>query len=84
MPFFLVNNPEDDLLEGIFYLEAINAYGKESYHFSFEKFKLDWDPEPTIKPEPEDQSEPEPTSKMGGGTIAGTIKSVIFKKILIC
>ena len=74
----LVNDPDDDLLEGIFYLEASNAYGKQTYEFSFEKYILDWDPEPEdVDPEtPGDEIEggegtyPE-SSSMGAGTIVG-------------
>ena len=72
----LVNDPDDDLLEGIFYLEASNAYGKQTYEFSFEKYILDWDPEPEdVDPEtPGDEEEggEEPkSSSMGAGTIVG-------------
>ena len=72
----LVNNPDDDLLEGIFYLEASNAYGKQTYEFSFEKYILDWDQEPEdVDPEtPGDEEEggEEPkSSSMGAGTIVG-------------
>ena len=65
-----VNQPADDLLEGTFYVEASNLYGKETYEFTFEKYIFDWE-EPVITEKPEDQQQEIPTASMGAGTITG-------------
>ena len=68
-----VNYPADDLLEGTFYVEASNLYGKETYEFTFEKYIFDWEEEdPEIdEEETEDPEEEPPTASMGAGTITG-------------
>jgi len=78
----LVNDPDDDLLEGIFYLEASNAYGKQTYEFSFEKYILDWDPEPEdVDPETpgdeEEGGEDPKSSSMGAGTIVAIVVVIL-------
>ena len=81
----LVNDPDDDLLDGIFYLEASNAYGKQTYEFSFEKYEFDWDPEPEdVDPETpgdEEGGEEPKSSSMGAGTIVGKLISQRFCKV---
>ena len=68
-----VNYPADDLLEGTFYVEASNLYGKETYEFTFEKYIFDWEEEdPEIdEEETEEPKEEPPTASMGAGTITG-------------
>ena len=67
-----VNYPADDLLEGTFYVEASNLYGKETYEFTFEKYILDVQEEDSeIIEEKEDTEEEPPTASMGAGTISG-------------
>ena len=77
-----VNYPADDLLEGTFYVEASNLYGKETYEFTFEKYIFDWEEEdPEIITE-EPKEEP-PTASMGAGTITGWFL-IQIKFIYVC
>merc|ERR1711935_1072388 len=71
----LVNDPDDDLLDGIFYLEASNAYGKQTYEFSFEKYVLDWNTE--APPEPETPTEEPKSNSMAAGSIAAIVIVVL-------
>ena len=66
-----VNDPTDDLLQGTFYVEASNLYGKETYEFTFEKYILDWEEPEIIEEETEDPEKEPPTASMGAGTITG-------------
>merc|ERR1711963_122723 len=63
----LVVNPSDDLLEGVFYLEATNEYGSQQYFFTFNKFD-----ESEYVTEYEPYLE-EDVNSMSGGTIAAII-----------
>ena len=65
-----VNQPADDLLEGTFYVEASNLYGKETYEFTFEKYIFE-ELEPEIVEDDITFDEPPPTASMGAGTITG-------------
>ena len=66
----VVRNAQRDLMDGTWYLEAINEEGTNSYDFSFAPYaRL---PEPLDdKPGMDDDGE---NTSMSGGTIAGKIR----------
>ena len=78
----VVRNAQRDLMDGTWYLEAINEEGTNTYDFSFAPYaRL---PEPLDdKPGMDDEGE---NTSMSGGTIAGKIriqftKYELFKSI---
>ena len=67
----LINNPSEDLSDGVFYLEVFNDYGSQKYHFTFEKY-VEEDYVTEYDPYVE-----EPVDTMSGGTLAAIIIVVL-------